>query len=40
MNFTNGFGNVKIVMLKGEKGDKFEFEDYTPEELESLRGEK
>lgn len=40
MKVTTSFGTVKIVMLKGEKGDKFEFEDYTPEELESLRGEK
>lgn len=40
MQASSNFGNVKIVMLKGEKGDKFEYEDYTPEELESLRGEK
>lgn len=24
--------------LKGDKGDAFEFEDFTPEQLESLRG--
>lgn len=40
MNVTTNFGTVKIVMLKGEKGDKFQYDDYTPEELESLRGEK
>ena len=33
-------GDVLYNYMKGEKGDKFEFSDFTPEQLESLKGEK
>lgn len=37
------FGNnlsCDLSIGKGEKGDAFEYEDFTPEQLEALRGEK
>jgi hypothetical protein len=40
MQATSPFGTVKILMLKGEKGDKFTFQDLTPEDIAELKGEK
>lgn len=54
MRLTNGFGTVKVVMLKGEQGiqgetgpqgeqgiqgEPFEFDDFTTEQLDELRGD-